>query len=200
MNTVTRLLATVVIATSTMMTAANAAVIEISDDHCNNDDPKCTIINLHGEIRPGDDKTFAAVIKNIKNDVFVLLNSNGGEFEAGMGIARQVKNRQFKTGASFCVSICAVIWLSGSSRRYLRESSIGMHGVYTMWSDRNGNIIKGKGAVSSSSGNAVLGAYFAELGLAPKTIATLTEAAPNEMYWLKTKNLKDLGIEATRAN
>ena len=201
MNTVTKLLATMAIATATVMpmTAANAVTIEILNDHCNHNDPNCTVVYLQGDIRPGDEKTFAAVVKNIKDDVLVVLNSGGGEFEAGMNIARQIKNRGFTTSASnFCASVCAVIWLSGSLRFYLRESSIGMHGVYRTRVDRNGNRINGAPVYGSSSGNAVLGAYLAELGLAPKTIATLTEAGPGDMYWLKTKNLKDLGIEAKR--
>jgi hypothetical protein len=63
--------------------------------------------------------------------------------------------------------------------------------------DRNGNMVKGSGRVSGG-GSAVLGAYFAELGLPEKTIDIFASPGPNEMYWLETKNLKQLGIKAER--
>jgi hypothetical protein len=47
----------------------------------------------------------------------VLLNSIGGNLNAGLAIGREIKQRGFTTGAyNVCASACGMIWLAGSTR------------------------------------------------------------------------------------
>ena len=190
-------IAAAVIAAVLASSSAFAADITFEPTDCKGNGTKCGFIVVNGKILDGDEQTFASVSKGIDR-VFVILNSPGGHFDAGLNIARQIKNNEWNTGAdAFCASICAVMWLSGSTRYYKPSSRIGFHGVLWAASDRNGNMIHGSTRVASG-GTAVLGAYFAKLGLPEKTIDILASPGPNEMYWLETKNLKQLGIKAER--
>src|SRR5262245_21808292 len=181
-----------------MMGAAHAANIKVDLQDCEGQKSKCAFITVDGDIREGDENMLAMRTMGIER-AMVLLNSNGGRFDAGMDMARLIKKKGWDTGAAHCTSICAVMWLSGANRYYRATSRIGFHGVFWAVSDRNGNPVTNR-AFASSGANAVLGGYLAELGLSPKTIDTLASPGPGQMYWLETKNLKELGIKATRMN
>ena len=179
-------------------TSANAAKIELGSNRCNDGDPNCYMITIEGRIDEGDEVTFAKVAKNV-TDGIVVMNSPGGHFETGLDIARQIRAKKLNTGALYCASMCAVMWLSGSGHYYQKDSRIGFHGVYTVLvNKRSGERIKGVAPTVPSGANAVLGAYLSELGVPYKTIDLLVSPGPDDMYWLKTKNLDALGIKATR--
>jgi hypothetical protein len=179
-------------------TSANAAKIELGSNRCNDGDPNCYMITIEGRIDEGDEVTFAKVAKNV-TDGIVVMNSPGGHFETGLDIARQIRAKKLSTGALYCASMCAVMWLSGSGHYYQKDSRIGFHGVYTaLVNKRSGERIRGVAATVPSGANAVLGAYLSELGVPYKTIDLLVSPGPDDMYWLKTKNLDALGIKATR--
>jgi hypothetical protein len=177
--------------------SANAATIELGSDRCNDGDPNCHMITIEGRIEEGDEVRFAKVAKDVTGGI-VLMNSPGGEFKTGLDIARQIRAKKLNTGALYCASICAVMWLSGSDRYYTKKSSIGFHGVYRVLVNRNGERIKGFAPSVPSGANAVLGAYLNELGVPSKSIDLLVSPGSENMYWLKTKHLDALGIKATR--
>ena len=179
-------------------TSANAAKIEVGSNRCNDGDPNCYMITIEGKIEEGDEVTFAKVAKNVTEGI-VVMNSPGGNFETGLDIARQIRAKKLNTGALYCASMCAVMWLSGSGRYYNKGSNIGFHGIYTVLvNKRSGERIKGVAPAVPSGANAVLGAYLSELGVPYKTIDLLVSPGPADMYWLKTKHLDALGIKATR--
>ena len=185
------------IAAALAASPAFAAKISFDPTDCKGNGTKCGLIIVEGEIRDGDQTTFANVSKGVDR-ALIVLNTQGGDFKAGLNIARQIKTAGWNTGVhNYCVSVCAVMWLSGSDRYYRVSSRIGFHGIYWTTVDRNGNTIKGSARVSSG-GNAVLGGYLAELGLSETTIDLLASPGPTEMYWLQTKNLKQLCIKAER--
>jgi len=194
----------VMAACAVFTTAANAASFQANPGRCNDGDPNCWMVTIEGKINPGDDEVFTRVTKKVPDvsddvRVVVVLESPGGNFDAGMSIARQVRDKRYSTGANkLCTSICAVIWLSGNGCFYLKESAIGFHGVFTHYVDKNGNHVKGTPYWVPSGSNAVLGAWLAELGVPMSTIELFTSPNADSMYWLKTKNLKALGINATR--
>ena len=199
MNVVSRALPFAMLAlVAGMMGAAHAANIKVDHQDCEGRKSKCAFITVDGDIRAGDENMLAMRTMGIEQ-AMVLLNSPGGRFEAGMDMARLIKKKGWDTGAAHCTSICAVMWLSGANRYYRATSRIGFHGVFWAATDRNGNLVTNR-AFPSSGGNAVFGGYLAELGLSPKTIETLASPGPGQMYWLETKNLKELGITATRMN
>ena len=177
--------------------SANAAKIELGSDRCNDGHPNCYMITVEGSIDEGDEVTFAKVAKDVTEGI-VVMNSPGGEFKTGLDIARQIRAKKLNTGALYCASMCAVMWLSGSDRYYTKKSSIGFHGIFTVFVTKNGERIKGVAPRVPSGANAVLGAYLNELGVPSKSIDLLVSPGSESMYWLKTKNLDALGIKATR--
>ena len=189
--------------TTTPASAANISVNwKCSDGTI--DEVKCGYFYIDGEILRGDAKKFADVIKstsNTKVDMYLFLRSSGGVFEDGMEIAKLVHERGFRTDVAntdTCTSMCAIIWLAGSKRIYGGKARIGFHSVATTSVDSNGNRIKGSKSVPYNGGNALVGAFFHELGLNDKAIETLTDAEPSSMFYLNAKRLEELGITAKR--
>jgi hypothetical protein len=157
--------------------AAEMAAIKIE---CENK-PGCFVLAIEGDIVQGDDAKFEKLIKD--NDVklaTVGLNSLGGEVRPAYGIGRIILDKKYTTYVpkwATCVSSCAMIWMAGSVRQVQVDAKIGFHGAFT--SDGRGNVSGG-----ASAANALVGSFYARLGLSDATIVYLTEANPNEMRWL----------------
>jgi hypothetical protein len=177
------------------MTHANAADITVGKFK----DSENSYVKVWGEIVDGDGKKFADAL----NDVSVkgvLLNSNGGSFEDGMAMAKLVYERKLWTSVRKnweCESMCAIIWIAGTVRYYGPKTKIGFHGVSTSWEVNEGNGRKGRKYEPYSAGNALVGAFFNQLGLWDIAIVALTSAKHDSMFWLNTKRLEELGIKAT---
>jgi hypothetical protein len=150
--------------------------------------PGAGMIRIVGEIVAGDEIVFAREASRFR-DAIVVLESPGGNLTAGLGIGDQIAKRQFHTGiapGSHCTSACALAWVAGTSRTMSRSARIGFHAAYRMSSD---------GASVSSSGNALVGAYLARLGLPDRAIVFMTSAQPREMAWLDSKVANQFGID-----
>jgi hypothetical protein len=182
------------------MTPAHAANIAYNEK-CNDGTNNCKFILIEGDILRGDGKKFADVVASMANKTDrIFLNSPGGIFEEGMAIAKLVHQGNFRTvvdNSDRCMSVCAIIWIAGNQRYYYGKSAIGFHGVFTAPADKQGNIKSGR-ATPWNGGNALVGAFLYQLGLNEKAIEALTDAAPESMFYLNTKNIGELGITATR--
>jgi hypothetical protein len=86
-------------------------------------------------------------------------------------------------GGDTCTSACALAWLGAAQRIGQPTSRIGFHGVYT------------QAGGTSSSGNALAGAYLARLGYGYSFIEWATSAPPNGMLWLTRDRALDIGVE-----
>src|SRR5262245_6163417 len=95
----------------------------------------------------------------------------------------------FTTFAGNCFSICAAIWLAGSERYVANNTKLGFHAAYR----REGQGKKAT-AVVSSGGNAIVGAYYGQLGLSDNAIYWLTSAPPQGGLWMNAKVARELGI------
>jgi len=177
--------------------AANITYNEKCDDGTTN----CKFILINGDIMPGDAKKFSDLMATTTTRR-LYLNSPGGLLDEGLAIAKVVhQQHNFETlvdNTDTCVSACAIIWLAGAQRAYFGKSKIGFHGVFFAASDKQGRMVQNSKTRPSSSGNAVLGAFFGRLGLSDEAITKLTEAGPDEMFYLNTKNIGELGITAVR--
>ncbi len=146
------------------------------------------IIMITGAIKIGDADQFAAVAASISSAV-ITMASPGGSLIEGLRIGQMIRNRGFATlvpdGAT-CASACAFAWLGGYKRFLQPQGQIGFHAAYT--------IQDGK-AVESGVGNALAGAYLAQLGLGPEAIVYITLAHPKEITWLSEHDAKQVGIE-----
>jgi ATP-dependent protease ClpP protease subunit len=146
------------------------------------------IIAITGELQPGDEKKFIEAALPADRAV-VLFNSEGGNLHAGMEIGKAIKLKQFYTLVAkdtYCASACALAWLAGAKRFMEPGARVGFHAAYEM---------KDGQAETSSSANALVGAYLNQLGLSFEAIVYITTAAPASMQWLTADDANQYGIE-----
>jgi hypothetical protein len=143
---------------------------------------------IRGEIERGDAETFSAVANALPpGKVVVGLDSPGGVLRTGLNIGITIHKRGYGTVVySECDSVCGLIWLAGTPRSFAEDANLGFHVAYIK--DENGDVLE------SGQGNALAGAYLANLGLSYTAIAYLTSAAPDEMAWLTPAKARQLGI------
>lgn len=168
----------------TLVSTANSATITVMPG----EKPSVGIILLEGDITVADREQFLTKIASFSTGL-VVLNSLGGSAYAGIEIGRAIRMRDFSTwvpSGSTCASACAFAWLGGTKRAVGKTAKVGFHAVYE---------IKDGAPVETGSGNASVGAYFAQLGLSDIAIRYLTDAAPNSMHWLTVADARVLGIE-----
>jgi hypothetical protein len=150
-----------------------------------------TIITIEGEIKPGDDRRFAAVADG-KGDAVVMLNSPGGNVLAGIEMGRDIRRNGYTTLVADgfqCASACGLTWLGGRMRLMAPGETVGFHAAFLADDPKHG---------ADSVGNAVVGAYLNELGLAIPAIAYITEAQPDDIQWLTFDDAKRVGIDVER--
>ena len=153
--------------------------------------PGCFAQLIDGRIEPDDGKKFEEVVK--KNDVkmaVIVLNSPGGTLIAGYAIGTLIREKGYATyvsGGATCGSTCAMIWMAGSPRQIEAKARIGFHAAYT--TDKKGRMIG-----ESGMGNALVGSYYAHLGLSDSAIMYLTSASPKEAKWLNPADAKKYNI------
>jgi hypothetical protein len=143
------------------------------------------------KINRGDEKTFDSLIGTTPdpNKVIIRLNSPGGNFGAGFNMAASIYNKHLSTyveGKASCDSICAVMWISGSTKAADFEAEIGFHNVYD---STNGQ--------ATGSGDAVLGSYLGKIGFDYKAIMWMTERGASDLNYLSSDEARELGIEAS---
>ena len=148
-----------------------------------------TYVDFKGGVIPGDDKTFDALLGNKPdpNRVIIRLSSPGGEFVTGMNIATTIYEKHLATFVpkdQICYSMCAVMWLAGSTKAAEDGASIGFHNIY-----RSGN------RQASAPGNAMLGAFLGKLGLSYKAIQWITEKSANDVNFLHWNTAENFGIK-----
>lgn len=178
-----RLIFFLLLAASLFSNPATAATIFVTADP----EFQLPVISITGVIDAMDGDGFS-VIANQYPQALVKLNSPGGNLLAGLQIGRLVRHRNFSTaviGDSTCASICAIIWLAGTSRYTDTTARIGFHAAAS---------VKNGVAQESGAPNAVLGSFLGSLGLSDKAIAYLTSSAPTSMTWLTESKANELGL------
>lgn len=179
-----RLLAVILVAS---LVPLEALAAEISSDERSLNGRNITVITIEGPLLSEDAFRFKDVARGIQG-VAVLLNSPGGNLEAGIEIGRAISRAGYDTIVQdICASACALAWLAGQRRFAVEEAHIGFHVAY-------------KGAavpLESGMGNAVVGLYLGELGLGQNVVIYVTSAAPDDMQWLSFRDAALLGIDVT---
>ena len=150
------------------------------------------LISVSGTFTQGDDAVFRKVAAASDRAV-VVLNSGGGNLQAGLEIGKAIRLRGFATAVppdALCASACALTWLAGSPRLLDATSKLGFHAAY--------RLVDGK-ASESGSANALVGAYLNQLGLNDKAVVYVTSAPPEGVEWLTAQTAASVGIgyEAT---
>ncbi|WP_293866433.1 hypothetical protein [uncultured Alsobacter sp.] len=151
------------------------------------------LIFISGEMVLGDEKTFANVALPHENAI-VVFKSNGGNLKAGIEIGKAIRIKGFSTFVSdgeSCASACALAWLGGRNRAMSGTARVGFHAAHVQTGD-----VK----VATSVGNALVGAYVAQLGLPERAVVYVTSAAPDEIKWLTFADAQSIGIDVRQVN
>jgi len=177
-----------------LSSAAHAATLKVHPNMCNGGETGCTTVEIIGDIEPYDGGRFMELMLKDKHDkAVVILRSPGGNLTASLQIGRYIRANNYTTYATdleACVSGCAIIWLAGWEKVVDAGAKIGFHAAYTV--QRQGRQVR---AQESGQGNAVVGAYFAELGYGEEAIRFFTKAGPNSASWLTKEVAERLGVE-----
>lgn len=147
-----------------------------------------TIISVTGDIELQDDEKFTEITSDIHQGI-VTLSSDGGALLPALTIGRTIRAKGLFTivpDHSICASACAIIWLGGNERLVSSSAQIGFHAAYRQ---RFGI------TTESGSANALVGSYYASLGLSDEAIYYLTSSAPSDMFWIDAEKARSLGIE-----
>lgn len=145
------------------------------------------LINLVGEIVPGDSAKVEVYARQMKQGV-IFLDSPGGSLNEGLELGRTFRRNGIITvvlekGA--CTSACALAWLGGVKRLLGSTASLGFHAAY---------VSSGSQTLVSSVGNARVGAYIVSLGFSDKVVDYVTTAQPQSMMWLNAADARRIGI------
>ena len=144
------------------------------------------IIMLSGPIVLNDDAQLGRLMQPYSKGV-VVLNSEGGNLYAGLSMGRMIKDKGFNTLVERgCFSACALMWLAGHERYLGAKGIIGFHAASSI-ADNGVHEV-------SSSGNALVGAYMAKLGLSDQAIFFATQADPDDIAILTPAQAVRLGI------
>jgi hypothetical protein len=180
-----------------MATASHAATIDIQKIR------KPAAANLitdsiliNGAIELDDDVKLRAILEAdpgiAGNRNVIVFNSPGGHVLPGIRMGAMIKLRGLATWVSngdLCASVCAAMWLAGSTRYAAGTARIGFHSAFL------GALGQPVTNERSAPGNAVMQAYYSKIGIKPETATFLvTVADPTDMFWLNDMTAKQLGI------
>jgi hypothetical protein len=164
--------------------SANAANMQIE---ISADSSRSLLLVIKGDIVSGDYAKFKKIVDRLPYGTVVIMTSRGGLLVDGLNIGTAIRAKGFRTFVyDYCMSVCAMMWLAGVERSIYCGTLIGFHGA----SYENGE--------PSIAGNALAGAYLANLGYSYKIIATLINVGHEEMNWLSFEWARALGIKVSR--
>jgi hypothetical protein len=191
---VVKKLAAALLAVTALATAsAQAATIHLYPNTCNNKEEGCTAVWIQGTIEPNDGGKFMELmLKDSPKKAVIILNSTGGNLEASLQIGRYVKFQNYATyvpSGAVCGSGCAMIWLAGSLKQVGENGKIGFHAAYEIKKVGKQVYVKEDGMA-----NAIVGAYYTELGYSVDAIKFFTAAAPSSALFLNNEWAAKLGI------
>jgi hypothetical protein len=156
-------------------------------------DADTAVINVSGQLEPGDDRKFAQAALQYENAV-VALNSPGGRMLVGIELGKAIRLKGFSTLVdedALCASACGYAWLGGVRRGMSTGSRIGFHAAYVQENGQNRE---------TGLGNALVGAYLNQLGLSQTAVAYVAAAPPDGMTWLTPEDAARVGIEVAVVN
>jgi len=137
------------------------------------------IISIKGFLKTEDhakDLALFAAYAGYQKNAIVFLDSPGGSVQTAIQIGLVIYNHGFSTAVAdsvLCASGCGLIWLGGKEKFMGKYARIGFHAAATPKLE------------ISSSGNAMVGAYLAQIDIKDfGAINFITKAPPTEMTWL----------------
>jgi hypothetical protein len=166
------------------VSAAHAATITVTP-LANSD---TTLVTVEGEFVLEDMQAFRLKVQS-QPKAIIAFQSDGGSVIAGIEIGKIIRLRNFATLVPDhvrCASACALAWLGGAARFMGPQAQIGFHAAYVLQSGQ---------ASETGMGNALVGAYLANIGLPDSAVMYVTQASPRAMTWLNIAEAQQRGID-----
>ena len=176
-------------------------------------------IILRGEIRPGDDKTFARIVKEISKEPVLHIDSNGGDVQTALQIGRILREREATISVGFyvansdgtnsrttatCYSACVLIFAGAVRRQIVFEhdnldnllgkapTPVGVHRVYF------GSLRPGRSQleVKREYDNILdeVRTYLSDMDVSPAFLPFMQSINPEDMHLMTGKELEQYGL------
>ncbi len=149
------------------------------------------VIRISGLIGFDDFPAFARIAATTSNAILVL-DSPGGKVGPTFDIAMLARARGFSTyveAGAICHSGCANIWLAGYRKFYERGGEIALH--------PSSSIENGKRVPGDNGTSALMGWYYAQLGMPKELVFKIFEMDPLTITAFPADEIQELGIDAT---
>ena len=146
------------------------------------------LVTVEGEFVFEDIQAFRLKIQS-QPKAIIAFQSDGGSVIAGIEIGKIIRLRNFATlvpDRVRCASACALAWLGGAVRFMEPQAQIGFQ-LHTCCSQDR--------PPKQASGNALVGAYLANVGLPDSAVMYVTQASPRAMTWLNIAEAQQRGID-----
>jgi hypothetical protein len=146
------------------------------------------VLRLRGDVTDGDYRRLKNVLQN-DAVVGVEIRSGGGSLEAGVDIARVVRDRRLVVYASKeCDSVCAFIFFAARKRFMGRGCKIGVHSVSNE---------RGKEDADSARITIEMSRLLVGLGVPLPIIGKIVATPPAKITFLDNRDLAELNVHRT---
>ncbi len=149
------------------------------------------VIRITGLIGFEDFPRFARLASTTSNAI-VVLDSPGGKVGPTFDIAMLARARGFSTyveAGAKCHSGCANIWLAGYRKFVERGGELGFH--------PSSSAIEGERVPGGQTTSALMGWYYAQLGLPKELVLQIFELDALTITVLEAEIIEQLGVDAT---
>jgi hypothetical protein len=146
------------------------------------------VLRLRGDVATGDYRRLKIVLQN-GSVVGLDIRSNGGSLEAGLDIARVIRERGLVVYApKECNSVCAFIFFAAKERYIGRRNKIGVHSVSNQ---------RGKEDSDSARVTVQMSRLLVRLGVSHSIIGKIVTTPPAKITYLNNRDLAELNVHRT---
>ncbi len=153
-------------------------------------------ITLSGEIKPGDDVVFSQMVKNAKQ-VWLNLNSLGGDIDTAMAIGAIVRKKEGTVLASACYSSCVLIFAGGVTRGGPGVFGTPVVGVHRMFfSKLRPELSASQVKTEYDSQLKRIRNYLTEMNVLSELLTLMQSIQPEDIHILTREELNRYGLGA----
>ncbi|WP_247877645.1 hypothetical protein [Brucella pituitosa] len=174
-----------------IISAGAASASETSFGPFTVDDTKPNVIEMNGIIEPGAALDFRRALRAAPNAKLVILNSDGGNVQAGLLIADDINQRALATyipKASKCYSVCSYIFLSGKERK--ADGELGVHQI----SSDSPDLVGAQLAISD------IIEVLSRFDTPPAVTQIMFKTPPNEMHVFNQEEIERYKLNRSQAD
>lgn len=164
------------------------------------DNDKTGAITVTGEIQAGDELVLAQLARG-KKQVFVHLDSTGGDVDTAIAIGKIVREHDgFVTVTGRCYSACVLIFAGGVTRfgssNILAERSevtgVGVHRMY--FATLHGGLTQDQVKLQYQNELSRIRKYLKEMDVAPEFLSFMQSIEPEDVHLMTGDELQQYGL------